>query len=180
MKLAYVTLITVIAVSTLVGCADRPAKSPDVAESVRISLAQAGLKDVTVTQDRDKGVVTLGGQVASEDDKARAESIAKPIAVGQVLAVEIAVVPVGAEKDAKSINTDLDKGIEHNLGAALTASRLQDAVKFDVNNAVVTLKGEVDTQAKREMAEQVAIGVPYVKQVVNTLQVKGQKATSRK
>jgi osmotically-inducible protein OsmY len=40
------------------------------------------------------------------------------------------------------------------------------------------LTGEVNSEAKRAQAEQVASTVPNVQQVVNELQVKGQKATS--
>jgi osmotically-inducible protein OsmY len=40
--------------------------------------------------------------------------------------------------------------------------------------------GEVNTQAQRAMAEKVASQVPNVKQVVNELQMKNQKATSSK
>ena len=77
-------------------------KSPDVSHNIRKSLDQAGLKKVSVTQDRDKGVVTLGGQVAADADKAQAESIARSVADGQVVADQIAVVPVGSESDAKA------------------------------------------------------------------------------
>ena len=44
-------------------------RSPNVAESLHKSLDQAGLKDVTVSQDREKGVFTLGGHVALDTDK---------------------------------------------------------------------------------------------------------------
>ncbi len=169
-----------LAAAVLVGCTSSSTKSVDVTESVRKSLDQVGLKDVTVSQDREKGVVTLGGHVATEGDKAQAEMIVKPIAVGQVVALEIAVVPVGVEKEAKAINADLDKGIEKNLDAALIAGKLHDSVKYEVKNAVVTITGEVISQERRAFAEKVAIAVPYVKQVVNTVQVKDQKATSTK
>ncbi|MSV31882.1 MAG: BON domain-containing protein [Bryobacterales bacterium] len=174
----YVAAGTFVAMSTLAGCAASPPLSVDVTRTLRQSLDAAGLKDVTIKQDREKGVVTLGGLVGTDDDKARAELLAKPIAAGQVLAVEIAVIPDGAEKDAKAINTELDKGIEHNLDAALIAKKLRDSVKYKVKNSVVTLSGEVGSQATRAMAEQLAAAVPYVTQVVNTLQVKNQKATS--
>jgi hyperosmotically inducible periplasmic protein len=174
----YLTAVVLVAVSALVGCSSRPARSPDIAVSVRQSLDQAGLKDVTVSQDRDKGVVTLGGHVSTDADKAQAEFLARPIAVGQVVAVQIAVIPVGAEKEAKTINSDLDKGIENNLDAALIHNQLHAVVHYTVKNAVVTLTGEVDSQARRATAETVAAGVPNVKQVVNTVQVKNQKATS--
>jgi hyperosmotically inducible periplasmic protein len=136
-------MLMLLAVGTLVGCSGAATKSPDVADNIRKSLDQAGLKDVTVTQDRDKGIVTLGGQVASDGDKAQAESLAKSLAGAQVVANQIAVIPVGAEKDAKTMDSDLDKGIEKNLDAALIQNKLHDSVKYDVKSGVVTLTGEV-------------------------------------
>jgi hyperosmotically inducible protein len=173
-----VSILALLAVGTLAGCSGTPRKSPDVSDSLRKSLDQAGFKDVSVSQDRDKGIVTLGGQVASENDKSQAESIAKSIAGAQVVADQIAVIPVGAEKEAKAVNSDLDAGIEKNLDAALIRNRMHDSVKYEVKNGVVTLTGEVNSQSKRDRAEKVATGVPNVKQVVNDLQVKNQKATS--
>ena len=169
--------LVLIAALALAGCAGS-SKSADVSVSVRRSLDDAGLKDVSVNQDRTKGIVTLGGHVSNEQDKARAESLARPLAAGQVVAMEVAVIPVGDEARAKAVNTDLDKGIEHNVDAALLRAHLHDSVKYEVINAVVTLSGEVPSQAIRASAEDLATRVPNVKQVVNTLQVKGQKATS--
>jgi len=169
-------LLALLAVASLVGCSSR--KSIDVSDSVRTALDQAGLKAVSVTEDRDKGVVTLGGNVATEDAKAQAESIAKSIATGQVVADEIAVVPPGAESDAKTMNSDLDAGIDKNLDAALIQNKLHKGVKYDVKSGVVTLTGEVNSESKRAQVEQVASTVPNVRQVVNELQVKDQKASS--
>jgi osmotically-inducible protein OsmY len=133
-----VNVLALLAAGTLAGCSGTAAKSPEVSDSIRKSLDQAGLKDVSVSQDRDKGIVTLGGQVASENDKAQAESLAKSLAGTQVVADQIAVIPVGIEKEAR----------------------------------------EVNSQYKRERAEKVATRVLNVKQVVNDLQVKNQKASS--
>ncbi len=173
----FLTLLTLLAAGILAGCSG-PAASPDVAGSIQKSLDQAGLKSVAVSQDRAKGVVTLSGQVASESDKLRAESLAKSLAGAQVVADQIAVIPVGGEKDARAVNSDLDKGIEENLDAALIQNKLHDHVKYAVKSGVVTLTGEVNSEAKRALAAQVATGVPNVQQVVNDLQVKNQKATS--
>ena len=172
-----VAMLTLLAVGILAGCSKTTA-SPDVADSIRKSLDQAGLKSVAVSQDRDKGIVTLSGQVASEHDKLQAESLAKSLAGTQVVADQIAVIPVGGEKDAKAVNSDLDKGIEKNLDAALIQNKMHDNVKYEVKNGVVTLTGEVNSEAKRALAENVASGVPNVQQVVNDLQVKNQKASS--
>jgi len=173
-----VVMVALLAVGILAGCSQTAAKSPDVSDSIRKSLDQAGFKDVTVSQDRDKGIVTLGGQVASENDKSQAESLAKSLAGVQVVADQIAVIPVGAEKEAKAVNSDLDQGIEKNLDAALIQNKLHKSVKYEVKNGVVTLTGEVNSEDKRARAEKVATGVPNVTQVVNNLQVKNQKASS--
>jgi len=173
-----VAVVALLAAGALAGCSGTVAKSPEVSDSIRKSLDQAGFKDVSISQDRDKGIVTLGGQVGSEYDKSQAESIAKSYAGAQVVADQIAVIPAGAEKAAKAVNSDLDEGIEKNLDAALIQNKMHDNVKFEVKSGVVTLSGEVNSQYKREHAETVASRVPNVKQVVNDLQVKNQKASS--
>lgn len=162
----------------MLGCSGPSSKSPDVSNSIRKALDQVGLKDVSVSQDRDKGVVTLGGQVAGESDKSQAESLAKSLAGSQVVADQIAVVPVGGEKAAKAVNSDLDQGIENNLDASLIQNKMHDDVKYGVKSGVVTLTGEVISEDKRTRAEKIAIAVPNVLQVANDLQVKNQKASS--
>jgi osmotically-inducible protein OsmY len=176
-KTSLYVLATAI-VGTLVGCSTATTKAVDVSDAIRTSLDQAGLKDVSASQDREKGVVTLGGHVAADSDKSQAESIAKSLAGNQVVANQIAVIPPGVENAAKKVNADLDKGIESNLDAALIQARLHKNVNYAVKNNVVTLTGDVDSQSKRAQAEQVASAVLNVQQVVNELQVKGQKATS--
>ena len=173
-------LLAVVVVGTLVGCSATPTKTADVSDSIRTSLDKAGYKDVSVSQDRDKGVVTLGGHVAADGDKSQAESIARSIAGAQVVSNQIAVIPPGAESDAKMVNSDLDKAIESNLDAALIKEKLHESVKYAVKNHVVTLTGEVDSQSKRARAEKVASAILNVQQVVNELQVKRQKASSSK
>ena len=172
-----VTLLTLLIFGTVAGCSGIT-KSPDVSDSIRKSLDQAGLQNVSVSQDRDKGVVTLGGHVPSDSDRAQAESIAKSIAGGQVVSNQIGVIPPAAESEAKTVNSDLDKGIEKNLDAALIQHRLNKSIKYDVKNGVVTLTGEVNSQARRAHVEKIASGVPNVQQVVNELQIKDQRATS--
>ena len=89
-KWAGLTLIGLL----LTGCSTtRP--SPDVSGQIRRSLDDAGLKDVSVSQDRTKGVVTLTGSTPDDSDRSQAESIARSLAAGQVVADEIAVTPPG-------------------------------------------------------------------------------------
>jgi len=174
---AAMSSVMVIGLCAAIAACSSDHKSPDVTSSIRSSLDQAGLKEVSIRQDRDKGVVTLSGDVRADADKSQAESIAKSAAGGQVVADEIAVVPPH-DSDAKTIDSDLDKAIEKNLDATLIQNHMQHDVKYDVKNGVVTLTGDVGSQTRRTRAEKVAAQVPNVQQVVNELQVKEQKATS--
>ncbi len=137
MKIFQATLtgLALLVAVTLAGCSSGT-KSPDVADGIRKSLDAANLKDVSVSQDRDKGVVTLAGHVPVDGDKAQAESIAKSMAGSQVVANQIAVIPPGAASEAKTVSADLDKGIEKNLDAALIQQGLNKGVKYDVKNGV--------------------------------------------
>ena len=173
-----VVILALFTIGGLSGCSGTATKSPDIADNIRKSLDQAGFKDVTVSQDRDKGIVTLSGPVARDNDKLQAESLAKSLAGAQVVANQIVVLPTGMEKNAKTVNSDLDQGIEKNLDAALIQNKMHDDVKYKVKSGVVTLTGEVNSQNKSDKADQVATKVPNVKQVVNDLQVKNQKASS--
>lgn len=169
-------LLTLVIAGTLAACSSMQ-KSPDVADSIRKSLDQSGYKDVSVSQDRDKGVVTLNGHVAADNDKAQAGQIARGLAPGQVIADEIIVLPAGAESAAKAVNADVDASIGKLIDAALIQNRLHDSVKYSVKSGVVTLTGEVHSQADRVATQSMAAAVPNVQQVVNELQVKDQKAT---
>ncbi len=142
------SLLAVAAIGILAGCSASTTRSADVSGGIRTSLDQAGLKGVSVTQDHDKGVVTLGGHVAADAEKSQAESIATSQAGAQVVSNQIEVVPPGAEHDTKKIDSDLDKGIEGNLDAALIQGGLHTNVNYAVKNQVVTMTGEVDSQSK--------------------------------
>lgn len=171
-------LAAIMTCGLLENCASGPNLAPDVSASLRSSFDAAGLKDVSVKQDREKGIVTLGGHVPSEADKAQAETLTKNIAASQVVANQIAVLPPGAEDEAKKVNSALDAGIESNLEAAFIKAKLKDGVKYSAKNGVVTITGDLSSQALRSRAQAVAAAVPNVSQVVNEIQVKGQKATS--
>jgi len=166
-----------IAISFLGACSSVP-KSPAVASEIRKSLDQAGLKDVSVSQDREKGVVTLGGHVNADADKARASQIAQPLAGSDVIANEVAILPASDAGATKTVYSDLDKGISSNLDAALISAGYPKGISHSVKNGVVTLTGTVDSENDRTKVESVARGVPNTQQVVNEIQTKHEKATS--
>lgn len=174
------SILVVFTIALILACTDRPPKAPDVTGDIRHALDQAGLNDVSVSQDRERSVVTLTGNVPADDDKMRAESIARSIAGTQVVSNEIGVRPKDDQSIAKKVDSDLDSGIDKNVEAMLVQHRLQRDVKYDVTNGVVTLKGEVPSQNQRASVEKLAQQVPNVKQVVNELEVKHQNATSTK
>jgi len=169
-------LLTIVIAGTLAGCSSTT-KSPDVAGDIRKSLDQAGYKDVSVSQDREKGVVKLTGHVPADSDKAQAEQLAKSQAAGQVVADEISVLPPGDVSAVKAVDTDIDKSIDKLVDAALIQNNLHHDVKYSTKNGVVTLTGDVNSQQLRDQAQQLAAAVPNVQQVVNEIQVKNQKAT---
>jgi len=172
-------ILVAVALAATFACTTNT-KAPDVTDNVRNALNSAGLTDVKVSQDRDKNVVTLSGNVPTDEDKGRAESIAKSQAGSAVVADEIGVRPKGDEGTAKKVDSELDSGIDKNLEAMLVEHKMNKAVHYDVNNGVVTLKGNVPSQGQRSSAEKIAQKVPNVKQVVNELEVKNQRATSTK
>ena len=172
-------ILTGLILALTIACSNNT-KAPDVTDNVRHALDSAGLSDVHVSQDRDKNVVTLTGTVPTDDDKARAESIAKSQAGSAVIADEIGVRPKGDESTAKKVDSELDSGIDKNLEAMLVQHRMNHAVHYNVDNGVVTLKGNVPSQGQRANVEKLAAQVPNVKQVVNELEVKNQRATSTK
>lgn len=174
------TVLTLLACGAFVGCSNTHKQYPDVSAQVRNALDQAGLKDVSVHQDRDKGVVTLSGTTTSDSDRGQAESIAKSIASAEVVSDQIAVRPTGEESTAKTVDSDIDKGIEKNFDAVLVKHKLNHTVKYDVRNGVVTLSGKVHSEVQRNDVQKLASNVPNVRQVVNELEVPGHKGAPAK
>jgi osmotically-inducible protein OsmY len=154
-----------------IACSSRTNVS--VKDNVEKALQQADLKNVTVREDRDKNLITLGGTLHSEEAKARAADVAKSAAGGWTVANEISIQPVGNESDAKAIASNVDDAIEKNFKAALIANHLQsDHIRFAAKNGVLTLKGNVKNAKDRQDAQQIASTVPNVQQVVNEIEVK--------
>lgn len=142
-------------------------------DNVQKALEQADLKDVTVSEDRDKNTITLGGTVHSDDAKQRAGDVARTAAGDRVVANEIGVQPTDAESEAKSMASNTDDAIEKNYKAALISKGLdKQHIRFDAKNGVLTLKGSVKSAPLREEAQILARDVPNVHQVLNEIDVK--------
>jgi hyperosmotically inducible protein len=165
----------------LAGCNTKPAH-PDEKSAVTNALNSNNLTDVSVSQDQDKGVMTLKGDVASADQKAQAETLAKQAAPDYAVANEIGVRPAGAESQAKTVDSNLDSAIEDNFKASLKANKHLDdqSIDYSAKNGTLMLTGSVKTAAQKKEAEALAKKVPNVQQVVNEIEVKpGKHSTTQ-
>jgi hyperosmotically inducible periplasmic protein len=168
--------LAALLLSAAIGCSSNKANTPDVKDQVTKALDNAGYKDVKVAVNNDKQLVTLSGDVKTQEDKDRAEELAKTTAAGFVVSNEIGVRPEGDESAAKKIDSNVDDAIEKDFKAVIIANRLEKQhIRYDAKNGVLTLKGDVDNARQREQAEKLAASVPNVQQVVNELDVKGAK-----
>ncbi|HKD86163.1 MAG TPA: BON domain-containing protein [Terriglobales bacterium] len=173
--------LLVIALATLmtlfVTTACNQAQHPDVKDDVNNAMTRNDLGVVKVSQDRDKGVITLTGDVDSPEKKALAESVATQAAPGYAISNELGVRPVGNESQAKAVDSNLDSAIQDNYKAALKAHKNLDdqSISYDAKNGTLVLKGSVKTQAQKKEATLLAKNVPNVKEVVNEIEVKPDK-----
>ena len=152
--------------------------SPDLKTDIENALSHAGVTDITVAQDRDKGVVTLSGDVLTSEDKANADLVTRMVSGSDVVSNQIGVRPAGFEIESRNFDSNMDSAIEGIFAASLAARQIDKDVRYDVKNGVLTLNGDVNSQNKRNDLEKLAAGIPNVQQVVNQLQVKEQKATA--
>ena len=169
-------IILALAVAGLAsGCA-QDQDAPDVQEDVETALNEAGFEDVSVEQDQGRGIVTLSGEVDSEQDRQRAEQAARAAAGSMIVANEIGVRPEGAEGQAEDVATAQDDAIESNFEAMLASRQVEDGVDFESNNGVLRLSGEVEDPNLRSELEEMAASVPNVRQVVNEIEVAERQA----
>jgi hyperosmotically inducible protein len=120
--------------------------------------------------------MTLSGNLASEDMKNQAETVAKQAAPDYTIADEIGVRPPDVGQ-AGSIASNVDSAIEDNFKATLKAhdSLNDQSISGSAKNGTLVLKGSVKTTAQKKEAEKLAKTVPNVQQVVNELEVKPGK-----
>ena len=179
-KLISITVV-LLTLAFAVACSQQKANAPDAKPAVQDALKAAGYDKIDVSQDRDKGVITLTGDVPTDDDKAKVGQIAQQNANGMVISNEVGVRPQGDESAAKKVDKATDDAIEDHMKAAIAAHKWENQhIRYDAKNGVLTLKGDVDTTKQREQVNDVAKNIPGVQQVVNELQVKGEKASAAK
>jgi hyperosmotically inducible periplasmic protein len=178
-------LLVSLLLAVCVACSSRTnpnlPSAAEIKDRVSRALDNAGYKDLKVDVNREKQLVTLGGDVKGDQDKQRAEQVARDSAGGFVVSDEISVRPEGAAGEAKTIDSNLDKAIEHDFKAEIVANRLENQhIRYEAKNGVLTLKGKVQTASLRDKVEELAAKVPNVRQVVNEIDISGpQRARTR-
>ena len=124
------------------------------------------------------GIVTLSGQVPSEEIKSLAGEIARDTAGVREVKNEIGVDPA-AQPSSESVHVE-DLEIRVAILEAFAHSRELGGKSIDVRveNRAVTLSGSVETPTQRSGAEQIAQAVDGVSGVTNNLAVTNPQAAS--
>jgi hyperosmotically inducible periplasmic protein len=146
---------------------------PDPSDRTEQALKDANIPDVNVDWDKEARVAHLKGSVDSSRERERAEEVAETAVgtSGKVLN-ELTIEEVN-EKTAD----DMDGRIRGDLKDMIDRDQvLRDRdINFDVNNGVVTVKGEVRTTAEKTKVTEFVKAAPGVKDFANALEIKPAK-----
>lgn len=173
-KVLVASIAILASALTMAGCKD--SSHPDEKSAVTNSLSSNNLSAVSVSQDREKGVMTLTGNVDTADQKTQAETLARQAAPDYAIADEIGVRPPN-DSTAGSVASKRDSAIEDNFKAAIKENKnLNDqSISASAKNGTIVLKGTVRTATQKKEAETLAKGIQNVQQVVNEIEVKPGK-----
>ncbi len=164
-------VVAVVALGVMLAACSRNTNDPK--DRVDKALSDANIKGVHTSYDRDADVIHLTGTVDSADAKQRADQLATS-AVGTSGKVLDELKVQGM--DEKPIS-DQDSLIRDTLKDQVNQDQvLRDRdIKFDVNNGVVTVKGDVRTPEEKSQVTEMVRNVSGVKQLANELDVKPKK-----
>ena len=154
-------------------CSNNNRTVPDPTDRAKQALNDANIKDVNVDWDKEAHVAHLKGTVDSARERDRAAQVAETAVgtSGKVLN-EVTVENIN-DKSAD----DMDGRIRDELKDMVGRDQvLRDRdINFDVNNAVVTVKGEVRTAAEKTKVTDMVKNAPGVKDFANSLEIKPKK-----
>jgi osmotically-inducible protein OsmY len=144
--------------------------APDPTDRAEQALEQANLSVVDVDWDEDARVAHLTGTVESTADRERAGEVATA-AVGTTGKVLNEVTIKGINESAAD---NLDGRIRSDLKRMIGEDQvLRDRnIEFNVNNGVVTVKGDVRTVAEKNHVTDIVKTAPGVKDMANSLVIK--------
>lgn len=165
------TLTVVLVLGIAMSACSRNSNDPK--NRVDKAISDANIKGVHTSFDRDANVVHLQGTVDSVDAKQRAEQVAAGAVGTSGKVLDELKVEGMDEKPAK----DQDALIRDTLKDQVSQDQvLRDRdINFDVNNGVVTVKGDVRTPEEKAKVTEMVRSVNGVKQMANELDVKPKK-----
>ncbi len=166
--------IAALALGVVLACSRN---SNDPKDRVDRALSDANLKGVHTSYDRNADVLHLQGTVDSADLKQRADQIANQ-AVGTSGKVVDEITVEGMDEKTSG---DRDALIRDTLKQEINKDDVlrDQSISFDVNNGVVTVKGNVQTADEKEKVTELARNAPGVKDVANELEVKPKNDRNR-
>ena len=146
---------------------------PNPSEQVLTALKAANLNDVTVEWDSSARIAHLKGTVDKSTDRQRAAEIATATVgtTGTVL----------NELSIKGLNEStagsLDGQIKSQLKKMLDNDPIlrERDIDFEINNGVVTVKGDVRTADEKNKITELVRAAPGVKDMANALEIKPPK-----
>jgi hyperosmotically inducible protein len=145
-------------------------RGPDPSDKVSRAMKDANLGDVKVDWDKEAHVAHLKGSVDQPTDRQRAEEVATAAvgSTGRVLN-EVTIKGVN-DKTANDFDSDIRKHVQD---AVNSDPMLRDRdIDVDVNNGVVTVKGEVRSAAEKAKVTEIVRATPGVKNMANALEIK--------
>jgi len=148
-------------------------RGPDPEDQINKALKAAQLDTVKADWDKDAHVAHLKGTVEQATDRQRAEEVAS-----QAVGTSGRVLNEVTIKDVTDRTAgDLDSGIKARLNDTIKLDQvLRDRdIDFDVNNGVVTVKGDVRTAAEKAKVTDIVKATPGVKDMANALEIKPKK-----
>jgi len=173
------------------GCETQQVDDAALTAKVKARIIADGRASATrVNVDSAGGVVTLRGEVPTEQEKQAADQVAKAVEGVRGVKNEITVNPAAAGGGVPSLNELKDKAREaardvareaHDVaGEAVLAGKIKarlaaagfGAVAVDLKGAEATLTGEVASEKERIAVEALLEKEPAVKKVNNQLTVK--------
>ena len=136
-------------------------------------LFNGNLNSFDINTDVHNGVVTLTGKVDSKVDKALAGELVASLEGVKSVDNKLTVLSKAENKDSKILASLTDSKVEAVVKAKLILETEVSGtnIEVEVENGVVTLIGEVDSDSARELAIAIATNTDDVKSVVNKLEV---------
>ena len=148
-------------------------RGPDPSAGAEKALKDANLTQVKVEWDKDAHIAHLRGSVESPTDRQRAEDVTSAAVgtSGRVLN-ELTIKGVN-DKNAGDMDREIKRALKRMVNDT-PVLRDRD-IDFEVNNGVVTVKGEVQTAAEKAKLTELVRAAPGVKDMANAVEIKPPK-----